>query len=160
MAYPVKYAALPVLVTRNWDSCLNKTNGSLDVYYVISRCEVLSETTRYFNNQPNSMSYKVRFPYNVVGGVNFEISDNFREELVGEVYDESELDNLKKYILRVNKRLLSKNIYYTNYDKNILSELNRSYEMLVQDFNLIEEELENKLKDELPFGNEISLKRK
>ena len=48
MSYPVKYAAMPVLVLKEWDSCLGKNKNSLDIYYIVSRCHVLSETKRFF----------------------------------------------------------------------------------------------------------------
>ena len=48
MAYPVKYAAMPVIVLKEWDSCLEKNRNEVDIYYIASRCHVLSETRRYF----------------------------------------------------------------------------------------------------------------
>jgi hypothetical protein len=160
MSYPVKYAPMPVLVTREWDSCLGRTNGSLDVYYIISRCMVLKETKRYFASQVSDNSYKVRFPYNVIGSNDFLISENSHEAYVERVYDESELDELNLNLLRVNKKLLSKRMYFTNYESEKIRELTSSYQKLVDDFSLIEGDLENILKKELPFENEMSLSRK
>ena len=46
MAYPIKYAPMPVMVVKEWDSILGENKTELDIYYIASRCYVLGETKR------------------------------------------------------------------------------------------------------------------
>lgn len=160
MAYPIKYAAMPVMVIKEWDSCLGKTKSEVDIYYIVSRCYVLGETRRYFMEQPTAESYKVRFPYSISQSIEPTITTEGTESIVDRVYDASELETLKARLAEINRQLLSKRIYLTNYETSKLNELTDSYSELTTRFSLLEEELENMLESEMPFEQNMSLIRK
>ena len=161
MSYPVKYAPMPVMVVKEWDSILGQNKTELDIYYIASRCYVLGETKRYFMSLPSSESYKVRFPYSISQTVSPTITLTEGTECVVEkVYDESELEQLKEHLKDMNRKLLSKRIYLTNYDSDKIRELTNSYNNLATSFSLLEEELENLLKNEMPFEENMCLVRK
>ena len=161
MAYPVKYAPMPVMVVKEWDSILGQNKTELDFYYIASRCYVLGETKRYFMSLPSSESYKVRFPYSISQTIEPTYSLNDTTEcIVEKVYDESELEQLKEHLKDMNRKLLSKRIYLTNYDSDKIRKLTDSYNDLVSGFSTLEEELENLLKNEMPFEENMRLVRK
>ena len=110
---------------------------------------------------PSSESYKVRFPYSISQAVDPTITLTEGTECVVEkVYDESELEQLKEHLKGMNRKLLSKRIYLTNYDSDKIRELTNSYNNLATSFSLLEEELENLLKNEMPFEENMCLVRK
>lgn len=161
MAYPIKYAPMPVMVVKEWDSILGENKTELDIYYIASRCYVLGETKRYFMSLPSSESYKVRFPYSISQTIEPAIILTEGTECVVEkVYDESELEELKEHLKDMNRKLLSKRIYLTNYDSDKIRKLTNSYSDLTSSYTALEEELENLLKNEMPFEENMRLVRK
>ena len=161
MSYPVKYAAMPVLVLKEWDSCLGKNKNSFDIYYIVSRCHVLRETKRFFEMNPCDVSYKVRFPYSITQSIDPSISVTHGNEcFVERVYNEDELGILKTYLVNLNRKLLSNRIYLTDYDSDKLKELTSSYNNMSLEYSLLENELETILREEMPFENGASLVRK
>ena len=161
MAYPIKYAPMPVMVVKEWDSILGENKTELDIYYIASRCYVLGETKRYFMSLPSSESYKVRFPYSISQTIEPAIILTEGTECVVEkVYDESELEELKEHLKDMNRKLLSKRIYLTNYDSDKIRKLTNSYSDLTSSYTALEEELENLLKNEMQFEENMRLVRK
>lgn len=153
MAYPVKYAAMPVVVLKEWDSCLGKSKNELDIYYVASRCYVLSETRRFFESNPSDVSYKVKFPYSITQSVEPSIDvSNGSECYVEKVYDEDEFNLLRAHLVELNRKLLSKRMYLTNYNSEKMHELINSYQEMALEYSLLENELEVILASEMPFN--------
>ena len=156
MAYPVKYAAMPVIVLKEWDSCLGKNRNEVDIYYIASRCHVLSETRRYFASSSGDISYKVKFPYSISQEVEPSICvTNGCESYVERVYNEDELEVLKAHLLEINKKLLSKRMYLTNYDSDKIYKLINSYQEMALEYSLLENELEVILEEEMPFNKSL-----
>lgn len=156
MAYPVKYAAMPVMVLKDWDSCIGKNKNELDIYYVVSRCHVLSETRRFFESNPSDVSYKVKFPYSISQSIepNIDVTSG-SECYVEKVYDEDEFDLLRAHLVELNRKLLSKKIYLTNYDSAKMHELINSYQEMALEYSLLENELEVILACEMPFNKSL-----
>lgn len=153
MSYPVKYAAMPVVVFKEWDSCLEKNRSEVDIYYIASRCHVLSETRRYFASSSSDISYKVKFPYSVSQTIEPSIDvTNGNECYVEKVYEEDEFNLLRAHLVELNRKLLSKRMYLTNYDSSKIHELTNSYQEMALEYSLLENELEAILEDEMPFN--------
>lgn len=62
--YPVKYAAMPIIEQVGWSQGLNELERNYDVVcYIVSKCYLLSDKTKYKENGKNEKEYEVVFPY-------------------------------------------------------------------------------------------------
>ena len=62
--YPIKYAAMPIIEQVGWIHGLNELERDCDVVcYIVSKCYLLSDSTKYMGNGRNVKEYEVVFPY-------------------------------------------------------------------------------------------------
>ena len=62
--YPVKYAAMPIIEQVGWSQGLNELERNYDVIcYIVSKCYLLSDKTKYKENGKKEKEYEVVFPY-------------------------------------------------------------------------------------------------
>ena len=58
--YPVKYAAMPIIEQVGWSHGLNELERNYDVVcYIVSKCYLLSDKTKYKENGKNEKEYEV-----------------------------------------------------------------------------------------------------
>lgn len=164
MSYPIKYAAMPVLVQKDWAKCLNETTKSMEFYYIATRCYLVSETLRHYENGESKMTYRVVYPLHC-SMVKDKPKFGFEGQCINgfdveKVYNEDELNILKQELEELNRKLLAKKIPKTNYNKELLQTLQDSFVEMKQEYDQMEKELEDILKEELPFETqELTLKK-
>lgn len=62
--YPVKYAAMPIIEQVGWTHGLNELERNYDVVcYIISKCYLLNDSTKYKEDGQVVKDYEVVFPY-------------------------------------------------------------------------------------------------
>ena len=62
--YPVKYTAMPIIEQVGWSHGLNELERNYDVVcYIVSKCYLISDRTKYNENGENEKEYEVVFPY-------------------------------------------------------------------------------------------------
>ncbi len=62
--YPIKYAAMPIIKQVGWSYGLNELERVCDiVYYIVSKCYLISDSTKYTENGRSIKQYEVVFPY-------------------------------------------------------------------------------------------------
>lgn len=62
--YPVKYAAMPIIEQVGWSHGLHELERKYDVVcYIISKCYLISDLTKYNENGRSDKQYEVVFPY-------------------------------------------------------------------------------------------------
>lgn len=62
--YPVKYTAMPIIEQVGWNNGLNELERNYDVVcYIVSKCYLLSDLTRYKEDGQSVREYEVVFPY-------------------------------------------------------------------------------------------------
>lgn len=62
--YPVKYTAMPIVKSVGWGIGLNELEKEYGVVcYIVSKCYLLSDLTRYKENGQSTKEYEVVFPY-------------------------------------------------------------------------------------------------
>jgi len=118
--YPIKYAAMPIIEQVGWTHGLHQLEREYDVVcYIVSKCYLISDLTKYTSNGSKNQEYEVVFPYQetefnrwqrIIPEYNFMngscINSN-KVDLVFETYE----DALKHSITK-NKNLIIKNLKY------------------------------------------------
>lgn len=62
--YPVKYALMPIIEQVGWTHGLHELERDYDVvYYVVSKCYLINDTTKYKEDGSIEREYEVVFPY-------------------------------------------------------------------------------------------------
>lgn len=62
--YPVKYAAMPIVEQVGWSHGLHELERNYDIVcYIVSKCYLLSDKTKYKENGKNEKEFEVVFPY-------------------------------------------------------------------------------------------------
>ena len=62
--YPVKYALMPIIEQVGWTHGLHELERDYDVvYYVVSKCYLINDTTKYKEDGSVEREYEVVFPY-------------------------------------------------------------------------------------------------
>lgn len=62
--YPIKYAAMPIIEQVGWSHGLHELERNYDVvYYIVSKCYLLNDKTKYKENGKIEKEYEVIFPY-------------------------------------------------------------------------------------------------
>lgn len=62
--YPIKYAAMPIIEPVGWSHGLHELEREYDVVcYVVSKCYLISDLTKYLENGSVIKEYEVVFPY-------------------------------------------------------------------------------------------------
>ncbi len=62
--YPIKYTAMPIIEQIGWSHGVNEIDRKYGaVCYIVSKCYLISDKTKYKENGQNSKEYEVVFPY-------------------------------------------------------------------------------------------------
>lgn len=138
--YPVKYAAMPIIEQIGWSHGLHELERNYDVVcYIVSKCYLLSDKTKYKENGRSVKEYEVMFPYQRVKNYTWErvipefgpTNHAYNSDFVEEVFDNYE--DALEIVTQKNKELCDKTwicLSYTNI-KEFNDKLSR-YKMLEQ----------------------------
>ena len=62
--YPIKYAAMPIIEQVGWSHGLHELEREYDVVcYIVSKCHLISDLTKYTEDGRSVKQYEVVFPY-------------------------------------------------------------------------------------------------
>lgn len=133
--YPVKYAAMPIIEQVGWSQGLNELERNYDVIcYIVSKCYLLSDKTKYKENGKKEKEYEVVFPYQkrqyynwkrVVPSFNFNYNCT-NSDFVKEVFDNYE--KALEFVTQKNKELCKKTWGYLPYIEDLDSQISKKIE--------------------------------
>ena len=68
ISYPIKYAVMPIIEQVAWSHGLNELEREYDVVcYIVSKCYLWKDLTKYMENGKSIKEYEVVFPYQANG---------------------------------------------------------------------------------------------
>lgn len=146
--YPIKYAAMPVIEQVGLNHGMHDLERNYDVVcYIVSKCYLLSDKTKYKENGKTDKEYEVVFPYQEVeynwqrvtpkfGGFNFHcINSNFVEK-VFENYNEA-----LNFVNEKNQELCDKTLRYLPCSKDIKAKKVEEFNNKLSMYKLLEQQI-------------------
>lgn len=134
--YPVKYAAMPIIEQVGWSHGLHELERNYAVVcYIVSKCYLLSDKTKYKENGENEKEYEVVFPYQKGQYYGWErVTPSFNifnytctnSEFVDQVFDSYE--EAVEAVTQKNKKLCDKTLIYLPYTKDLASQISKKKE--------------------------------
>ena len=135
--YPVKYTAMPIIEQVGWSHGLNELERDYDVVcYIVSKCYLISDRTKYKENGENEKTYEVVFPYQSGEYHNTweRVTPSFNNgcinsNLVEKVFDTYE--DALEFATYKNEKLCEKTWVYLPYTKDFHNQISKK----IQEFN-------------------------
>ncbi len=134
--YPVKYAAMPIIEQVGWSHGLNELKRNYDVVcYIVSKCYLLSDKTKYKENGKNEKVYEVVFPYQKGQYYSWErVTPSFNvfnhactnSDFVEKVFDSYE--EALEFVTQKNKKLFDKTLVHLSYTEDLAAQLSKKRE--------------------------------
>ena len=140
--YPVRYAAMPIIEQVGWSYGLNELEREYDaVCYIVSKCYLLSDKTKYKENGKTEKEYQVVFPYQKGVNYNWEwervkprISNSISVEKVFDNYDEA-----LEFATQKNEKLCDKTCRYLPQTK--VSEKIQEFNDKLSEYKMLEQQI-------------------
>ncbi len=137
--YPVKYATMPIIEQVGWSHGLNELERVYDVVcYIVSKCYLLSDKTKYKENGKSVKEYEVVFPYQMGQYADWErVIPTFNlinHTCTNSSFVEKVFDNYEEALevaTQKNKRLCDKTCskIYLPYTKNLKEQNSKKIEV-------------------------------
>ena len=134
--YPVKYAAMPIIEQVGWSHGLHDLERNYDVVcYIVSKCYLLSDKTKYKENGKMEKEYEVVFPYQKGQHYNWErVTPSFNvfnydctnSDFVEEVFDNYE--EALEIATQKNKKLCDKTWAHLPYTEDLDNQISKKIE--------------------------------
>ena len=130
--YPVKYAAMPIIEQVGWSHGLNELDRVYDVVcYIVSKCYLLSDRTKYNQDGKIEKDYEVVLPYQKREYYNWEritpsVNDSTYVEKVFNSYNEA-----LEFVTQKNKELCDKTLAFLPFTKDLKNQISEK----TQEFN-------------------------
>lgn len=129
--YPVKYAAMPIIEQVGWSHGLNELERNYAVVcYIVSKCYLLSDKTKYKENGKKEKEYEVMFPYQKGQYYNWErvtpSFNVFNHACTNSNFIEKVFDNYEEaleFATQKNKELCNKTWVYLPYTKDLKNQI-------------------------------------
>ena len=154
--YPIKYALMPIEAHTGWDYGLSAITPKYEnIYYIVSKCFIISESTKYERNGRERKNYKIAFPL-IINNNYKEIFLDRNKGLYGlhETYvDTTAVDEVFDTFENAQKRKNEKNekVFLTQINKLVindkldeeLTKLENEFNNLAKKYDQIETMIEN-----------------
>ena len=149
--YPVKYTAMPIIEQVDWSHGLHKLEKNYDVVcYIVSKCYLISDRTKYKENGKNEKEYEVVFPYqngqyhhNDWERVTPSFNNGcINSNLVEKVFDT--YDDALEFATHKNKKLCEKTWSYLPYTEDLnkqISEKIKEFDDRLSRYKLLEQQI-------------------
>ncbi len=134
--YPVKYAAMPIIEQVGWSQGLNELERNYDVIcYIVSKCYLLSDKTKYKENGKKEKEYEVVFPYQkgeyhswnrVIPSFNVFNHTCMNSNVIEKVFDNYE--EALEVATQKNKKLCEKTWIYLPYTEDLADKISKKRE--------------------------------
>lgn len=131
--YPIKYAAMPIIEQVGWNQGFNELERNYDVVcYIVSKCYLLSDKTKYNENGKKEKEYEVVFPYQKGQYYNFErVIPSFNYTCTNSNFVEKVFDNYEEaleFATQKNKELSNKTWSYLPLTEDLNDQILRKKE--------------------------------
>lgn len=138
--YPVKYAAMPVIEQVGWSHGLNENELERNydvVCYIVSKCYLISDRTKYKESGKKEREYEVVFPYQ--NGQFYQngwerVTPSFNNGCINSNFLEKVFDTYEaalEFATHKNKKLCEKPWFYLPYAKDLNNQISKK----TQEFN-------------------------
>lgn len=124
--YPVKYAAIPIIEQVGWSHGMNELERKYDVAcYIVSKCYLINDITKYKENGKSEKEYEVVFPYQKEQYYHWqraEPSFNYNHACTNSNFVEKVFDNYEDaldFAIQKNKELCNKTWIYLPYTEDL-----------------------------------------
>ena len=150
--YPIKYAAMPIIEQVGWSHGLHELEREYDVVcYIVSKCYLISDLTKYEENGNVIREYEVVFPYqsaefsrwqrvtpeyNLIHGYS---TNSNKVDAVFDSYKEALNDVTDK-----NEKLSEKSWVYLPYSKDIMEKIQEKkdqFDAKLAEYKKLEEQI-------------------
>lgn len=150
--YPVKYTAMPIIEQVGWSNGLHELERIYDVVcYIVSKCYLLNDSTKYKEDGHSVKEYEVVFPYQLeryanwrrtIPSFNIHSGSCTNSEIVDFIFDSYE--EALEYATTKNEELCQKTWIYLPYSKNFAEEIqekkNEFYDRLTK-YKILEQQI-------------------
>ena len=149
--YPIKYAAMPIIEQVGWSHGLHELEREYDVVcYIVSKCYLISDLTKYTEDGRNVKQFEVVFPYQpgefsrwkrVVPTYNacgYPIDSN-KVDVIFNSYEEA-----LKYATEKNEKLCEKSWIYLRCTKDIMEKIQEKkdeFDSKLAEYKVLEEQI-------------------
>ena len=134
--YPIKYAAMPIIEQVGWSHGLNELEREYDVVcYIVSKCYLLKDSTKYMENGKSIKEYEVVFPYQSNGNgkltrtipefnlFSYACTNSNKTDGVFDTYEEALVHATEK-----NEKLCEKTWMWLPYSSDLLEKIHAKKE--------------------------------
>ena len=149
--YPIKYAAMPIIEQVGWSHGLHELEREYGVVcYIVSKCYLISDLTKYTEDGRNVKQFEVVFPYQpgefsrwkrVVPTYNacgYPIDSN-KVDVIFDSYEEA-----LKYATEKNEKLCEKSWIYLRCTKDIMEKIQEKkdeFNTKLDEYKLLEQQI-------------------
>lgn len=156
--YPIRYAVRPIVEQIGWSHGLNELEREYGtVAYIVSKCYVISQTKRYFQNGEEDENYSVVFPYQKDSAY----SEYYRVDPSFNIYEQCINSTVvdKIFMTReeameeariLNEKIVKRKIVALHYNskfKDNVREIRESQKEKLEDYKFLEELSKEKTSD-------------
>ena len=150
--YPVKYAAMPIIEQVGWSHGLHELEREYDVVcYIVSKCHLISNLTKYTEDGRNIKQYEVVFPYQpgefsrwkrVTPSYNLIHGYCTNGNKVDKIFDTYE--DALSFVTTKNEELCKKSYIYLPYSENYAAKIQAKkdeFNEKLAEYKLLEEQI-------------------
>ena len=150
--YPIKYAAMPIIDQVGWSHGLHELEREYDVVcYIVSKCHVISDLTKYTEDGRSVKQYEVVFPYqpgefsrwqrftpsyNLIHGY---CTNGNKVDKIFDTYEE-----VLSFVTAKNEELCKKSYIYLPYSENYAEKIQAKkdeFATKLDEYKLLEQEI-------------------
>ena len=150
--YPIKYAAMPIIEQVGWSHGLHELEREYDVVcYIVSKCHLISDLTKYTEDGRSVKQYEVVFPYQpgefsrwqrVIPSYNLIHGYCTNGNKVEEVFDTYE--SALSFVSKKNEELCKKSYIYLPYSENYAEKIQAKkdeFAIKLDEYKLLEQQI-------------------
>ena len=156
--YPIKYAAMPIIEQVGWSNGFHEQERKYDIVcYIVSKCYLISDLTKYNEDGSSLKEYEVVFPYQLINDskwqrciptfnlINANCTNSNKVDMLFDSYEEA-----LNYVSFKNEKLCESTWINIPYSKDMLEKIHSKrdefYEKLTR-FRVLEEQIQLNTED-------------
>ena len=149
--YPIKYAAMPIIEQVGFTYGINELEREYDIVcYIVSKCHLISNLTKYKKDGSTILEHEVVFPYRLSDFSKWKRV--FPEyNLYGQCTNSIKVDKMfdsyedaLKYVLDKNEKLCEKAYTYLPFSKDLVDEIKskkNEFGIKLKEYKILEEQI-------------------
>lgn len=145
--YPIKYAAMPIIEQVGWSQGLHESEREYDIVcYIVSKCHLISDLTKYTEDGRTIKEYEVVFPYQlsefdtwkrIMPTYNLIHGYCTNSTKVDEVFNSYE--EVQNYVTNKNNELCEKKLKYLPFSK--VEEKKNNFTSKLAEYKILEQHI-------------------